>query len=207
MTIWSCRYFAVSLPRRYPSSVAAQPRALLRSRSRNDASSGLAWSTHVARRRNLAPDVRDLVLERRRAVDQRAQARELAARHGGPPRRTSQSTRGNRPARGAAAARAPGPRPGAGRADAGESSGARSGKTALSARKPDRFPSSRPATRVLAQIGVRPNSPRAAPRPVGVSAKLRTAATIRSNSRARRPPACMAGRKLGGGVGPAEPAG
>jgi hypothetical protein len=50
-----------------------------RSRSRNEARSELAEVHHVAGRRDLVPDVRHVVLEGRRAVHQREQARERAA--------------------------------------------------------------------------------------------------------------------------------
>jgi hypothetical protein len=80
VTTWSCRYFDVSLPAQVRLERAAQARALLAQPIAQRRQQRAGVIEHLARRRDLAPDVVDLGGERRGAADQSAQARELAAR-------------------------------------------------------------------------------------------------------------------------------
>jgi hypothetical protein len=78
VTICCCRYFAVSLPRRYDSSVPRR-RALLAQAIAQALQLRAGLVDHLSRRIDLAPDVGDLPLERRGRFDDRGEARKRGA--------------------------------------------------------------------------------------------------------------------------------
>src|SRR6266850_182053 len=77
VTTWSCRYFAVSRPRRNDSSVLRK-RALLPQPVADAAERRARVVDHHARRIDLAPDVGNLGLERGDGLDQAVENRERA---------------------------------------------------------------------------------------------------------------------------------
>ena len=175
---------------------AAQPRALLAQPVADPLSSGLASSTTSPDGSIFSRTCADLALERRGAAGRRFEERERCRRAADRRRATRRPNRGSRPARAAAALRARGLRRRARRAICGRSADARSGNSAVGREIPRGFGRRREQLRDRAADRSTAASRASRSSPIGVSAKPRTASTMRSNSRARRAAGCIGGEPL-----------
>ena len=175
---------------------AAQPRALLAQPLANALQLRAGVVDDVAGRVDLLAHLRDLALERRGAAAGRFEQRERSAARAGSPARDSSTESRNAASASSRSGFERAPFDGQRVEDLRQIADARSGNSAVAPRDTAPFRSS-------PRAAARPSADRstAASRasrssPIGVSAKPRTASTMRSNSRARRAPGCIGGEPL-----------